>query len=52
MNYRFSMYQKGTDGMVRMATTIIMATASVVVLANLTPAIVDLVRTLSATHGP
>ena len=30
--YKFDAYQKGTDGMVRMATTIIIVTASVVVL--------------------
>ena len=30
--YKFDAHQKGTDGMVRMATTIIIVTASVVVL--------------------
>ncbi|MFQ3616861.1 MAG: hypothetical protein SNJ57_06740 [Cyanobacteriota bacterium] len=39
LDYKFDVYQKGTDGMVQMATTIIIATASVVVLANLSPAV-------------
>lgn len=48
-DYKFDAYQKGTDGRVRMATTIIIATASVVVLANLSPAINALVTALSAS---
>ncbi|MGI0484436.1 hypothetical protein ACN4EK_03305 [Pantanalinema rosaneae CENA516] len=48
LDYKFDAYQKGTDGMVRMATTIIIATASVVVLSSLNPAITALVTALSA----
>jgi|GEM_PF-1237723 len=47
LDYKFETYQKGTDGMVRMATTIIIATASVVVLSSLTPAITAIVTALS-----
>ena len=39
LEYKFDADQKGTDGMVRMATTIIIATASVVVLSSLSPAV-------------
>jgi ferritin-like metal-binding protein YciE len=48
LDYKFDTYQKGTDGMVRMATTIIIATASVVVLSSLSPAITAIVTALSA----
>ncbi len=48
-DYKFEVYQKGIDGMVRMATTIIMATASVVILSNLSPAINTLITALSAS---
>jgi len=48
LDYKFDTYQKGTDGMVKMATTIIIATAFIVVLSNLTPAITAIVTALSA----
>jgi hypothetical protein len=48
LDYKFDAYQKGTDGMVRMATTIIIATASVVVLSSLSPAVTALITALSA----
>jgi hypothetical protein len=48
LDYKFDAYQKGTDGMVRMATTIIIATASVVVLSSLSPAVTAIVTALSA----
>jgi predicted nuclease with TOPRIM domain len=50
LEYKFDTYQKGTDGMVRMATTIIIGTASVVVLSNLSPAVSALVTALSAAN--
>ncbi|NET48549.1 MAG: hypothetical protein F6K09_07425 [Merismopedia sp. SIO2A8] len=50
LEYKFDIYQQGTDGMVRMATTIIIAAASVVVLSNITPAIASLVTALSASN--
>jgi len=43
LEYKFDAYQKGTDGMVRMATTIIIATASVVVLSSLSPAVTAII---------
>jgi hypothetical protein len=48
LDYKFDAYQKGTDSMVRMATTIIIATASVVVLSSLSPAVTALITALSA----
>lgn len=48
LDYKFDAYQKGTDGMVRMATTIIIATASVVVLSSLSPSITAIITALSA----
>jgi hypothetical protein len=51
LEYKFDAYQKGTDGMVRMATTIIIATASVVVLSSLSPAVTAIVTALSAGNG-
>ena len=51
LDYKFDTYQKGTDGMVRMATTIIIATASVVVLSSLGPAITAIVAALSASNS-
>lgn len=51
LDYKFDTYQKGTDGMVRMATTIIIATASVIVLSNLSPAVTALFTTLSSANG-
>ena len=51
LEYKFDAYQKGTDGMVRMATTIIIATASVVVLSSLSPAVAAIVIALSAGNG-
>lgn len=51
LDYKFDVYQKGTDGRVRMATTIIIATASVVVLANLSPAVNALITALSNTSS-
>jgi hypothetical protein len=51
LEYKFDAYQKGTDGMVRMATTIIIATASVVVLSSLSPAVAAIVTALSAGNG-
>ena len=50
LEYKFDAYQKGTDGMVRMATTIIIAAASVVVLSSLSPAITAVVTALSASN--
>ncbi len=47
LDYKFDTYQKGTDGMVRMATTIIIATATVVVLSNLNPAVTAIVTALA-----
>ncbi|ARI80338.1 MAG: hypothetical protein ACKPGT_30030 [Microcystis sp.] len=46
LEYKFDAYQKGTDGMVRMATTIIIATASVVVLSSLSPAVTAIITAL------
>lgn len=43
IDYKFDMYQKGTDGMVRMATTIFVATASVIVFSSLSPALAAIV---------
>lgn len=43
---KFDAYQKGTDGMVRMATTIIIATASVVILAGFSPAVNAIITAL------
>ena len=51
LEYKFDAYQKGTDGMVRMATTITIATASVVVLSSLSPAVTAIVTALSAGNG-
>lgn len=47
LDYKFDAYLKGTDGMVRMATTIIIATATVVVLSNLNPAVTAFVTALT-----
>ena len=46
LEYKFDAYQKGTDGMVRMATTIIIATASVVVLSSFSPAVTAIITAL------
>ena len=46
LEYKFDAYQKGTDGMVRMATTIIIAAASVVVLSSLSPAVTAIITAL------
>jgi len=43
-DYKFDAFQKGTDNMVRMAITIIIATATVVVLLSLSPATVALIE--------
>lgn len=51
IDYKFEMYQKGTDGMVRMATTIIIATASVVIISGLTPAFTAIVTALSSSNA-
>ncbi len=62
LDYKFDAHQKETDGMVRMATTIIIATASVVVLSSLSPAVsvvvlsslspaVTAIVTALSTHG-
>jgi len=48
-DYKFDAYQKGTDGMVRMAITIIIATATVVVIPSLSPAITALINALTNT---
>jgi hypothetical protein len=48
LDYKFDTYQKGTDGKVKMATTITIATASVVVLSSLSPAIAAIVTALAA----
>lgn len=45
--YKFEVYPPGTDAMVRMATTIIIAAASVVVLSSLSPAITTLVSAIA-----
>jgi predicted nuclease with TOPRIM domain len=45
---KFDAYQKGTEGMVRMATTIIIATASVVILAGFSPAVNAIITALFA----
>ena len=51
LDYKFDTYQKGTDGMVRMATTIIIATATVVVLSSLSPAITAIITALSTSNA-
>jgi hypothetical protein len=51
IDYKFEVYQKGTDGMVRMATTIIIATASVVVLSSLSPAVTAIITALSNANA-
>ncbi len=51
IDYKFDVYQKGTDGMVRMATTIIIATASVVVLSSLSPAVTAIITALSNANA-
>ncbi|MCS7032076.1 MAG: hypothetical protein NZL92_11180 [Gloeomargarita sp. SKYG116] len=43
LRVEFNAYQKGLDGMVRMANTIIIATASVIVLGNLVPSVLNFV---------
>ncbi|MDB9524518.1 hypothetical protein PN498_00835 [Oscillatoria sp. CS-180] len=43
-DYKFDAFQRGTDNRVRMAITIIIATATVVVLPSLSPAIVALME--------
>lgn len=48
-DYKFDAYQKGTDGMVRMAITIIIATATVVVIPSLSSAIAALINALTNT---
>ncbi|MFN3679346.1 hypothetical protein [Thermosynechococcus sp.] len=45
--YKFEVYQRGTDAMVRMTTTIIIAAASVVVLSSLSPAITTLLSAIA-----
>ncbi|HIK24597.1 MAG TPA: hypothetical protein IGP91_01735 [Thermosynechococcus sp. M46_R2017_013] len=45
--YKFEVYQRGTDAMVSMATTITIAAASVVVLSSLSPAITTLVSAIA-----
>jgi hypothetical protein len=52
LDYKFDAYQKGTDGMVRMATTIIIATASVVVLSSLSPAVTAIITALYSANAP
>ena len=51
LEYKFDAYQKGTDGMVRMATTIIIATASVVVLSSLSPAVTAIITALYSANS-
>lgn len=51
LDYKFDTYQKGTEGMVRMATTIIIATASVVIFSGLTPAFTAIITALSAGNA-
>jgi len=51
LEYKFDAYQKGTDGMVRMATTIIIATASVVVLSSLSPAVTAIITALYSANA-
>ena len=51
LDYKFDAYQKGTDGMVRMATTIIIATASVVVLSSLSPAVTAIITALYSANA-
>ncbi len=46
-NIRLESYQRGLDGMVRMATTIVVTTGAVVILGNLSPALLTLVREFS-----
>ena len=48
-DYKFDAYQKGTDGMVRVAITIIIVTATVVVIPSLSPAIAALINALTNT---
>ena len=48
-DYKFDTYQKGTDGMVRMAITLIIATATVVVIPSLSPALTALINALTHT---
>lgn len=51
LDYKFDTYQGGTDGMVMMATIIIIATASVVIFSGLTPAFIAIITALSAGHS-
>ncbi|MDX2241125.1 MAG: hypothetical protein NW224_10615 [Leptolyngbyaceae cyanobacterium bins.302] len=51
LDYKFDTYQKGTDGMVRMAVTIIIATASVVIFSGLTPAFSAFITSLLAGNA-
>ena len=51
LEYKFDAYQNGTDGMVRMATTIIIATASVVVLSSLSPAVTAIITALYSANA-
>jgi len=48
---KFDTYQKGTDGMVRRATTIFIATASVIVFSSLSPALTALATALSGSNN-
>ncbi|XGV99074.1 MAG: hypothetical protein ACAF41_09070 [Leptolyngbya sp. BL-A-14] len=45
-DYKFDVYGKGTDGMVRLSITIIIATASVVVLSSFSPAMIAMITAL------
>lgn len=47
-DYRFGIYQNGMDGMVKMATRVIITTAFVVVLSSYSPAAIAIIRVLSA----
>lgn len=46
LDYKFDTYQKGSDQVVRLATTIIIAAASVVILSPVLQAVVPVVNTL------
>ncbi len=48
---KFDTCQKGTNGMVRIATIIVIATAAVVVLSSLSPSITAIIHALSAGNA-
>jgi len=47
LDVELTAYQKGLDGMVRMATTIIITTGTVIVIGNLVPSVLNFVAQTS-----